>query len=43
MYPGELFWTEEGYRFSWRVMLMEKEGIQLFKIIDKKSELFLCK
>ncbi|MDX1463023.1 MAG: HTTM domain-containing protein, partial [Marinirhabdus sp.] len=21
LYPGELFWTEEGYRFSWRVML----------------------
>lgn len=26
LYPGELFWTEEGYRFSWRVMLMEKSG-----------------
>ena len=25
-YPGELFWTEEGFRFSWRVMLMEKSG-----------------
>ncbi len=26
-YPGNLFWTEEGYRFSWRVMLMEKTGM----------------
>jgi len=26
LYPGELFWTEQGYRFSWRVMLMEKAG-----------------
>src|SRR5829696_1380779 len=22
LYPGKLFWNEEGYRFSWRVMLM---------------------
>ena len=21
-YPGDLFWTEEGFRFSWRVMLV---------------------
>ena len=33
-YPGELFWTEEGYRFSWRVMLMEKSGYAQFKIVD---------
>jgi len=31
-YPGELFWTEQGYRFSWRVMLMEKAGYANFKI-----------
>jgi hypothetical protein len=36
-YPGELFWTEEGYRFSWRVMLMEKAGYAQFKILDLKS------
>ena len=36
-YPGELFWTEEGYRFSWRVMLMEKAGYSQFKIVDGKS------
>lgn len=34
LYPGELFWTEEGYRFSWRVMLMEKSGYAQFKIQD---------
>jgi len=33
-YPGELFWTEEGYRFSWRVMLMEKAGYAQFTIRD---------
>lgn len=33
-YPGELFWTEEGYRFSWRVMLMEKAGYAQFTVKD---------
>ncbi|PIE51022.1 MAG: HTTM domain-containing protein [Flavobacteriales bacterium] len=37
LYPGELFWTEEGYRFSWRVMLMEKTGYAIFKIKDTKT------
>ncbi len=32
LYPGELFWTEEGYRFSWRVMLMEKAGYTVFHV-----------
>lgn len=36
-YPGELFWTEEGYRFSWRVMLMEKSGYAQFKIVDQET------
>ena len=40
LYPGELFWTEEGYRFSWRVMLMEKAGYANFKIVDGKTEKF---
>jgi hypothetical protein len=26
LYKGNLFWTEQGYRFSWRVMLAEKAG-----------------
>ena len=37
VYPGELFWTEEGYRFSWRVMLMEKAGYAQFKVVDGQS------
>ncbi|MEP1034385.1 HTTM domain-containing protein [Ekhidna sp.] len=36
-YPGELFWTEEGFRFSWRVMLMEKTGYANFKIVDRTN------
>ncbi|MCB9044515.1 MAG: HTTM domain-containing protein [Chitinophagales bacterium] len=31
---GELFWTEDGYRFSWRVMLMEKMGYAQFIVKD---------
>jgi hypothetical protein len=37
LYPGELFWTEQGYRFSWRVMLMEKAGYAQFRVVDKSS------
>jgi hypothetical protein len=37
LYPGELFWNEQGYRFSWRVMLMEKKGDTTFKIKDSVS------
>ena len=38
LYKDELFWTEEGYRFSWRVMLMEKAGYTNFTIIDNVSQ-----
>lgn len=37
LYSNNLYWTEEGYRFSWRVMLMEKAGYAIFKIEDPKS------
>jgi hypothetical protein len=37
LYPGNLFWNEEGFRFSWRVMLMHKEGMATFYIKDRKS------
>ncbi|MFD0963942.1 HTTM domain-containing protein [Pseudofulvibacter geojedonensis] len=40
LYPGELFWTEEGYRFSWRVMLIEKAGYANFKIVDAETGRF---
>ena len=38
LYPGELFWTEEGYRFSWRVMLIEKAGYANFKVVDPVTQ-----
>jgi hypothetical protein len=37
-YPNELFWTEEGFRFSWRVMLMEKAGYTQFIMVDSKTK-----
>ncbi len=39
-YEDVLFWTEEGYRFSWRVMLMEKVGYVTFKVVDTKKGSF---
>ena len=38
LYPGNLFWTEQGYRFSWRVMLMEKAGYAVFHVADSASD-----
>ncbi len=37
LYPGDLSWTEDGYRFSWRVMLMEKAGTATFTVWDGAS------
>ncbi|ALD21294.1 HTTM domain-containing protein [Hymenobacter sp. DG25A] len=37
LYPGKLFWTEQGYRFSWRVMLMEKTGTAFFYVRDPRT------
>ncbi|MCP4522328.1 MAG: HTTM domain-containing protein, partial [Cytophagales bacterium] len=32
--PSQLFWTEEGFRFSWRVMLIEKMGYLVIKVTN---------
>ena len=37
MYDSHLFWKEQGYRFSWRVMLMEKAGEITFYVKDLDS------
>jgi hypothetical protein len=34
LYPNNVFWSEEGYRFSWRVMLVEKSGRAIFTLKD---------
>ncbi|CAA6829031.1 MAG: HTTM domain-containing protein [uncultured Aureispira sp.] len=38
LYDSNVLWTEEGYRFSWRVMLLEKEGMARFYVEDPNSE-----
>lgn len=37
LYSGNLPWSEEGMRFSWRVMLMHKEGLATFYVKDRKT------
>jgi hypothetical protein len=37
LYPSNVFWSEEGYRFSWRVMLVEKIGQANFTLKDPKT------
>ena len=36
-YPGSVLWSEEGFRFSWRVMLMEKSGSVDFLVHDPRT------
>ena len=31
-YPGNVRWTEEGYLFSWRVLVTEKTGLVKFRV-----------
>ncbi|HHG83125.1 MAG TPA: HTTM domain-containing protein, partial [Bacteroidetes bacterium] len=37
LYPENLFWHEQGFRFSWRVMLMEKAGYATFIVHDPET------
>lgn len=37
LYPGNTAWTEEGFRFAWRVMLVEKVGFVEYRVKDKKT------
>lgn len=34
---GDVLWTEEGHRMSWRMMLRNRSGIAQFRIVDKSS------
>ncbi|MEB3344350.1 HTTM domain-containing protein [Aquimarina gracilis] len=35
--PGDVLWTEEGHRLSWRMMLRGRSGITNFYLIDNKD------
>jgi vitamin K-dependent gamma-carboxylase len=37
LYPGNTLWSEEGFRFAWRVMLIEKAGSLEFEVVDRKG------
>ncbi|MBY5958078.1 HTTM domain-containing protein [Membranicola marinus] len=37
LYSGSVHWNEEGYRWSWRVMLLEKAGTAFFTVEDLRS------
>ena len=37
LYPGNTLWTEEGFRFSWKVMLIEKAGSLDFRVVDGRD------
>ncbi|MDE0871463.1 MAG: HTTM domain-containing protein [Flavobacteriales bacterium] len=36
-YDGSVFWHEAGYRWSWRVMLMEKSGWATLFVVDQNG------
>ncbi|MBE2223060.1 MAG: HTTM domain-containing protein, partial [Anaerolineae bacterium] len=37
LYPGDVNWTEEGFRFAWRVMLVEKTGHATFFVRNPET------
>ncbi len=37
LFPGNVFWTEEGYRLSWKMMMRTKSGSVYFKVVDPVS------
>jgi len=37
LYPGDPCWTEQGFRFAWHVMVMEKAGDVRFRVSDPRS------
>ncbi len=38
-YPGNVRWTEEGYRFSWRVLVTEKTGMVRYRVTTSEGEM----
>ena len=37
LYPGNTLWTEEGFRYSWRIMLIEKSGVLELAVVDARG------
>ena len=38
LYPGNTLWSEEGFRFAWKVMLIEKAGDLEFEVVDRAGK-----
>lgn len=41
LYPGNTLWTEEGFRFAWKVMLIEKVGTLELTVLDKAGRRYV--
>lgn len=37
LFPGDVAWTEEGHRYSWRMMLRSKQGYGTFTVRNKAT------
>lgn len=37
LFPGPVAWTEEGHRYSWRMMLRSKQGRGYFRVVDQNG------
>jgi len=38
LYPGNTLWTEEGFRFAWKVMLIDKVGELDLELVDARGK-----
>lgn len=36
-YPGNPYWTEDGHRFSWHMMMRSKQGSVWFRVVDRTT------
>lgn len=37
LYGRDVNWTEEGFRFAWRVMLIEKTGLVEYRVVERDT------
>ncbi|TGK01204.1 HTTM domain-containing protein [Leptospira langatensis] len=37
LYPGNHLWTEQGFRFAWHIMLIQKNGIASFRVTNLRT------
>ncbi|TGK34377.1 HTTM domain-containing protein [Leptospira gomenensis] len=37
LYPGNHLWTEQGFRFAWQIMLVQKNGIASFRVVNQQT------